>query len=171
MKTLSLILFLAGVVMAQTDLKTVPYVDLNRYKGTWYEAAKIPNFFQRNCVSAATAQYELQQDGNIKVTNTCTEDDGSKNQVIGEARIEDKKTNAKLKVSFFSILGWRPVWGDYWVIGLPDDYSYAVVGTPSRKYGWILSRQFPMPEQKLKEAFDILKRNGYDITQFKVNTK
>jgi len=101
-----------------------------KYTGTWYEIAKIPNSFQKDCVSNTTASYKLRDDGMILVVNKCMDNDGGLRDVDGIAKIVDKDTNAKLKASFFSILGWHIIRGDYWIIGLGDDYEYAIVGHP-----------------------------------------
>ena len=76
------------------------------------------------------------------------------------ARIVNKNSNAKLEVSFVSFLGWRPFWGDYWIIGLDENYKWAVVGTPSRKYGWVLSRTPQLDKQTMDTVFQIFKRPG-----------
>lgn len=127
-----------------TELKTVSSVNIERYAGRWYEIAKYPNRFQKSCVGNTTADYVLKSNGRIEVTNQCMKKDGKVNRAVGEAKIVDKTTNAKLNVRFAPrLLSFLPfVWGDYWVIELADDYSYAVVsGGPSRDYFWILSRK------------------------------
>ncbi|HWV39975.1 MAG TPA: lipocalin family protein [Vulgatibacter sp.] len=118
------------------EVQTVPYVDLERYVGTWYEIAAFPQRFQAGC-TATTTTYTLRDDGQIDVVNRCNEGSpgGPEKVVKGRARVADPATNAKLKVSFF-----RPFWGDYWIVDLGADYDYAVVGHPSRDYCWILSR-------------------------------
>ncbi len=117
-------------------LQTVPYVDLPRYLGTWYEIASFPQSFQAGC-TATTATYTLRDDGDIDVFNRCRKGglDGAEKSALGRARVVDGATNARLEVSFF-----RPFWGDYWIIDLADDYGYAVVGHPGRDYLWILAR-------------------------------
>jgi apolipoprotein D and lipocalin family protein len=166
------IIFLAGSITlnGQTQhegtVNTVSYVDLNKYAGKWYEIAKIPNRFQKGCVRNTTAEYKLREDGNIAVINKCIEDDGSVNEAEGLAKVVDEKTNSKLKVSFVSIFGIHLFWGDYWIIGLDKNYEYAVVGHPDRKYGWILSRTPKLSEEKLQEAYTILKENGYNPKDF-----
>lgn len=163
-----IILFLTAFnLMAQNkEPVTVDHVDLQRYTGTWYEIAKIPNSFQDQCTGNTTATYSLNDDGTIKVLNQCKDDEGEMDEAEGIAKVVDTKSNSKLEVSFVSIFGIHLFWGDYWIIGLPDDYSYAVIGTPSRKYGWILSRTPQLPEEKLNEAYDILRENGYDPGDF-----
>jgi apolipoprotein D and lipocalin family protein len=147
-------------------VKTVNSVDLKKYAGKWYEIAKIPNRFQKGCVRNTTAEYKLRDDGDINVINRCIETDGSVNEAEGLAKVVDEKTNSKLEVSFVSIFGIHLFWGDYWIIGLDKNYEYAVIGHPERKYGWILNRSPKMSEEKLKEAFEILKENGYDPKDF-----
>ncbi len=171
MKTV--LLTLAGLLLfnniSAQEMQTLKSVDLTKYVGLWYEIAKIPNRFQKQCVKGTTAQYKLLKDGNIEVINSCLTEEGEKDVADGLARIVDKKTNSKLEVSFVSIFGIRLFWGDYWILGLGDDYEYAVVGTPSRKYGWILSRTPILDKQKLNKAYETLNNAGYDIKKFEVS--
>ena len=147
---------------------TVNFVNLQKYSGMWYEIAKIPNSFQKKCARNTTAAYQLRSDGNINVVNRCIEADGSVNEAKGIAKVVDSKSNAKLKVSFVRILGISLFWGDYWIIGLDKEYKFAVVGTPSRKYGWILSRTPKLSGEEMQEAFSILKQQGYDPKDFEM---
>jgi apolipoprotein D and lipocalin family protein len=147
---------------------TVAQVDLTRYAGLWHEIARIPNRFQNQCAWGIAAEYGLRSDGRIDVVNRCHKRDGRIAEAKGLARIEDPKSNARLKVSFFSILGWRPVWGDYWIIGLGADYEYAVVGSPDRKYGWILARQRSLDATVLERINDLLQSQGYDPKSFQM---
>lgn len=153
------------------ELETVNSVDLNKYVGTWYEIAKIPNSFQNKCARNTTATYILRDDGNIDVINKCIETDGSIDEAKGIAKVTDKKSNSKLEVSFVRIFGISLFWGDYWIIGLDKDYKYAVVGTPSRKYGWILSRTPKLAKNDLEEIYNILKQQGYNINDFKMDVQ
>ncbi len=147
-------------------LRTVSQVDLTRYQGGWYEVARIPNRFQRKCHKNVTAQYSRRADGRIDVANTCILKDGTRNQARGIARIVDVQSNARLEVSFVRVLGISLFWGDYWIIGLGDDYQYALVGTPGRKYGWILSREPVMSPNDLEKAWATLRQQGYDPDDF-----
>lgn len=167
---LLLIIVVSLNLMAQQNPpKTVKYVDLKKYAGLWYEIAKIPNSFQKQCVKGTTAKYILTEDGEIKVINSCIDGDGEVDKADGLARIVDKKSNAKLEVSFFSIFGWRPIWGDYWIIGLDENYQWAIVGTPSRKYGWILSRAPKLDEATMNKIFEIIKDQGYNPKNFEIS--
>lgn len=141
----------------ETPVRTVPSVDLNKYSGVWYEIAKYPNKFQKDCVGNTTATYTLKREGKLEVLNRCLEKDGTVKDATGAGKVEDKQTKAKLKVrfapGFLSFLS--AVWGDYWIIDLAPDYSYSVIGTPDRDYFWILSRT---PELKDDLYQDILRR-------------
>lgn len=153
------------------QLATVKQVDLNKYTGLWYEIAKIPNSFQDQCVYGTTAEYKIDEDGDIVVINRCHDDDGEIDVAEGLAKVDDKKTNAKLEVSFVSFLGIRPFWGDYWIIGLDETYQWAVVGTPSRKYGWVLSRTPSLPDSTMENIFDILKSQHYNPNDFEMSAQ
>lgn len=142
-------------------LETVAHVDLGRYLGTWYEIASFPQRFQRGC-TGTTATYTLRDDGDLEVTNRCRLGslDGKEKVAVGRARLVDRVTNAKLKVSFF-----RPFWGDYWIIDLGPDYGYAVVGHPSRDYLWILSRTPKMSEATYQAIVARLQAQGYETSR------
>jgi apolipoprotein D and lipocalin family protein len=139
-------------------LKVVPSVDLQKYVGTWYEIARFPHRFQEGCVGT-TATYTLREDGKIDVLNLCRIDtlDGKMKSASGKAWVVDNKTKAKLKVSFF----W-PFSGHYWIIDLGDNYEYAVVGHPDRKFLWILSRSPVMDDNIYHSIIDKLKEQFYD---------
>ena len=147
---------------------SVTYVDLDKYSGLWYEIAKIPNSFQDHCAYGTTAEYKIEPDGDIIVINKCYDKEGDLDIADGVANIVDKTTNAKLEVSFVSFFGIRPFWGDYWIIGLGEDYEYAIVGHPERKYGWILSRTPSLTDEKMKEIWAILIEQGYDTKDFEL---
>ncbi len=159
---MSLVLGLArSAVAAEPPLETVPRVDLARYAGTWYEIASYPQRFQKGC-TATTATYTLRPDGTVEVVNRCARDslNGRVTVARGKARVVDKHTNARLKVSFF----W-PFWGDYWIIDLGRDYEYAVVGHPSRTYLWILSRTPTMDAAVYGGILERLRAQGYDTSR------
>ncbi len=153
-----------SVVLAgdQRPLETVSQVDLDRYVGTWYEVARLPNWFQDQCVGNVTADYKRLDDGDIEVVNRCLDEGGMIDEAHGVARIVDTSTNAKLEVSFVSVFGWNLFWGDYWILELGDEYEYAVVGIPSRKYAWILSRTVRLSPESWSHIQQVLIHAGYD---------
>lgn len=146
--------FFTGCSRHQAPLPTVEKVDIDRYLGTWYEIARYDHSFEVGC-SDVSATYTLRDDGKIEVLNRCKDEDGKIKDAKGIAYAVDE-TNSKLKVSFF-----RPFYGDYWVIILDDDYGYAVIGEPSRKYFWILSRTPRLAEQTKQEILKKMPSLGY----------
>jgi apolipoprotein D and lipocalin family protein len=152
----------AGWALANSraPLETVSRVDLNRYLGRWYEIARYPNSFERKCARDVTAEYSIKPDGNIRVVNSCVTSSGSITRSVGTAKTVDRSTNAKLKVTFF----W-PFYGKYWIIDLGSDYDYAVVGEPSRKFLWILSRTPQMSNDLYLRITAQLASKGYDASK------
>jgi apolipoprotein D and lipocalin family protein len=163
------ILFSVSIFPQSDSPQTVEYVDLKKYAGLWYEIARIPNGFQDQCVKGTRAEYILKEDGEISVVNSCIDKDGEVDDADGVARVVEKNSNAKLEVSFVSFLGWRPFWGDYWIIGLDENYQWAIIGTPSRKYGWVLSRTKKIEEQTMNKIWEILKEQGYNRSDFEMS--
>lgn len=155
-------LMLTSIAMSQ-PLKTVPYVDLNKYAGKWYEIASFPQRFQAGC-NCTTAEYTLSDKGFVVVENRCNRDsiNGKQSYIKGKAYVVENSGNAKLNVQFF----W-PFKGKYWIIDLADDYSYAVVGHPNRKYLWILSRTSRMNDITYQQIITGIKENGFDISKIK----
>ena len=143
---------------AAPPLAVVPSVDLSRYVGKWYEIAKYPNRFQRGCVGA-TAVYTLAPDGKrVEVVNRCREiDTGKERSVQGKARVVDPATNAKLSVTFF----W-PFSGDYWILAVGEEYEYAFVGTPDRKYLWFLARTPTIGDDLYGRLVDLAREREFD---------
>lgn len=148
-------------------VRTVPKVDLARYAGDWFEIARFPNRFQKKCAGDVRARYTRRQDGRIDVVNSCTTVGGQTTTAKGEARVVDRDTSARLEVRFApAVLSFLPfVWGDYWIIGLADDYSWAVVGSPDRQYLWILSRTPELRTPEYDSALEAARRNGFDTTR------
>ena len=112
-------------------------VELERYLGRWYELARYDNRFERGC-EGVTAEYRQRDDGYIGVRNTCRQGglDGPARESEGRAKVVAHSGGAKLKVSF-----WGPFFiGDYWVLDHADDYSWSIVGEPSGRFLWILTR-------------------------------
>lgn len=167
-----LILCTAAAVLAsapgpsRAEVTTVPSVDLNRYIGTWYEVASLPQRFQKQCVANTTAEYSLTDDDLIKVVNSCEKADRSRSVAEGRAKVVDRESNSKLKVTFVRIFGWIFAFGgSYWIIDLAPDYSFALIGDPSAKYAWLLSRTPSISRQVLVHAEEKFRSAGYDTCQ------
>jgi lipocalin/uncharacterized protein YbjT (DUF2867 family)/ligand-binding SRPBCC domain-containing protein len=144
-------------------VRTVPVVDLDRYAGEWFEIARFENRFQRQCAGDVRASYARRADGRIDVVNRCRTGDGQ-TEARGVARLVDEQTHAKLKVRFAPAwLSWLPsAWGDYWIIGLAPDYSWAVVGDPGREHLWILARMPRLDAESMAAARAVAQDNDFD---------
>ena len=143
-------------------LPTVASVNLARYAGAWFEVAMLPNAFQAQCVADTQARYRAQGD-DIEVVNRCRKADGTVASATGVAKVVPASGNAKLRVSFF-----RPFYGDYWVLALPDDYRWVLVGAPDRQYGWVLSRTPQMAPADLDAALARAQALGFERSAFKL---
>lgn len=165
--TATLAVFLAQPATAQTyrdrsvPMQVVETLDLSRYYGKWYEYARFPNRFEKDCINV-TAEYAPRSDGKVQVINTCDKDSGSRgiDKIEGQASVV---APGKLSVTF---VPWLPfAKGDYWVLYVEPDYSMAVVGEPKGKTGWILSRKPTLDAARRDRALAVLVANGYDISQ------
>jgi len=152
---------------SSTSVRTVDFVDLNQYTGTWYEIEKFQNSFQKGCL-ATKAEYSLRNDGKINVVNTCKTEKGEK-VAKAIASVADKKTNSKLKVSFVPFFNRFGLFaGDYWILDLASDYSYVLVGAPNRKFLWILSRTPELDANIIENLKAVATREGFDVEKMTV---
>ena len=153
--------------MAQSQVKSIPEFDVSRYMGTWYEIAKLPNWFQRKCVQGTQARYKVLGPTQIEVNNKCTTASGEEIQAIGLARPNGSGRPAQLEVRFApEWTAWLPmVWGAYWVLDLDADYQLAAVGDPSKSYLWILSRTPQVSADRYDAVLQRLNVMGFDITK------
>ena len=163
-------LLLAGCTGSSSDSlapNTVTSVDLKRYQGTWYELARLPMFFQRNCAQSE-AHYSLKTDGNVAVLNRCRTAEGKWEEAKGTATPQVEGKTDKLWVEFdnwVSTLLPGVTKGDYWVLYLGDNYSTALVGNPDRKYLWLLSRKPHVDQQTRDELLSKAQQQGYDTSR------
>lgn len=134
-------------------------VDLERYLGRWYELARYEFGFQKGC-EAVTADYSLLENGQVGIVNGCREGsvDGPYKQAEAKAKVVEGSNNAKLKVSFFG-----PFYvGDYWVLDHAEDYSWSIVGEPSGRNLWILSREANVSQYQRQRLYERARALGYD---------
>lgn len=142
-------------------------VDLERYLGKWYEYARYENSFEADC-DYVTAEYGKRDDGLISVSNTCgARADGAGKTSDGRARVVPDSGNAKLKVSFFG-----PFYvGDYWVLDHADDYTWSIVGEPSGRFLWILTRASKPSATEGAALIDRARALGYDTSMLRMTAQ
>lgn len=162
---LSSLLLLSQSLFA--ELATVEHVNLKRYMGTWYEIALLPNRFQKKCIEGAIAHYSLMDNGMVEVVNQCRTAKGL-STARGVAWVSDPTTQAKLKVSFVPFAKYfKWFGGDYWILYLDPEYKHGIVGDPSRKYLWFLSRTTSMPLETYQHLLQIAHEKGFDTQAIK----
>jgi len=139
-------------------------VNLDSYVGHWYEFARYDNRFEKGCESV-TAEYVKRDNGLISVTNRCRLGgvDGPPKVSEGRAKIVPDSDNAKLKVSFFG-----PFYvGSYWVLDHADDYSWSIIGEPSGRFLWILTRAKVPPPVLRADLIRRVGALGYDTSMLR----
>jgi lipocalin len=151
------------------NTKTVKTLDIQKYLGTWYEIARFPHSFEKGLVGV-TATYSMDEKGKIKVVNQGYKGtlDGELDVAVGKAKIPDMNDPAKLKVSFFWFF-----YGDYYIMELDsENYEWAVIGSSTPKYLWILSRKPQMDPVLYKDLIKRIEARGYDLDKlYKVPQK
>lgn len=152
---------------AVRPLQPIESLAVPRYMGTWYEIAKFPNKFQKDCVGDTTASYQLDEDGRVQVVNRCRTADGKTDVAEGVARQLGGATSPKLKVRFApAVLSFIPmVWGDYWVIDLDKQYQLSAVSEPKREYLWILARTPQVAPADYDALLARLAAQGLDVSR------
>jgi apolipoprotein D and lipocalin family protein len=158
-----------GSEQLDQPVRPVEHVDLDRYAGTWYDVGSYPQRFQRGC-HCTRARYTKNDDGTIAVVNSCNRDSVGGRYSVARATgvvqpdaVSDG-SNSRLKVYFF--LPWlRLFGGDYWIVGLDEEYRWAVVSEPSRKYLWILSRTPVLDPVEMERAKSVIVENGLDLSR------
>lgn len=158
----SLFLLLAGCSNESAFNKSLPAdtLELSRYLGTWYEIARIPNWFEKDLLGV-TVTYTLKKDGHIEVRNAGNKTSltGEKQVAIGDAWVPDSSETGRLKVSFF----W-PFAADYIVLDLDDNCHVAMVGS-GKDFLWILCRKPILDEAVYLRLLAKAKGLGFDITR------
>lgn len=161
----------AAQINPSAEPKAVDAIDVQKYAGRWYEVARLPMYFQRNCASDVQAKYSLNADKTIRVKNQCMNKEGELDVSEGVAYPQNDG-NSQLKVSFLPKgLRWVPFSrGDYWVLRVDEDYQVALVGGPSHRYLWLLSRTPDMDEAVIEDYLNTAKAQGYDLSEL-IRTK
>ena len=142
-----------------SDIAAVENFEPERYMGTWYEIARLPQYFERD-MDEVKAVYTLNDDGTIEVVNSGVRD-GEPQSITGTAKLKNPDADpqtGELRVSFF----W-PFYSDYRVIELAPDYSYAVVTGGSRDCLWVLARRPTMAKEQLDGILNRAKALGFEI--------
>lgn len=157
----SLLTTLCGCMSSGNASRTIPVVenfDVARYMGTWYEIARLPQWFERN-MNEVKAEYTLQEDGTVKIVNSGIKD-GEIKRVEGVARFKGWKKIGSLEVSFN-----KHFYSDYRIIRLAEDYHYAIVTSKTKDALWILSRKPQLSQAELDKILSFVLALDFDISR------
>jgi len=149
---------LAGCQSAP-PMKTVDYVDLERFMGDWYVIANIPTFVEKGAHNAVET-YRLADDGTIETTFTFRKDgfDGAQKTYNPRGFVVDRESNALWGMQFI----W-PFKGDYRIIYLDDGYQTTVIGRQKRDYVWLMARSPTPAAADYERAVEAIREAGYDL--------
>ncbi|NIV18913.1 MAG: hypothetical protein GWN47_11155 [Woeseiaceae bacterium] len=167
MKRLALLTFviltLGGCATGEPEMKTVDYVDIERFMGPWYVIANIPTFVEKGAHNAIES-YELNDDGTIATTFTFRKDsfDGKQKEYNPKGFVLDTETNARWGMRFV----W-PLKSDYRIVYLDDDYTQTVVARQKRDFVWIMARTPAIPEEDYARLVSLVGDLGYDTSLLK----
>lgn len=161
-------IFFLSHTNANDNLPTVSYLDLNKYTGKWYEVSRLPNSFQKKCLTS-TADYGIFSNHELTVLNTCFKKKNKVSTIKGIATIKDLNTNAKLGIKFKTWYSWLIPEGKYWVMALvggeSGPYQMSLVGTPDRKYLWILARSSQVEPEQIVKLKNLAQKYGFDVSK------
>ncbi len=172
MKMTSTLLFafatgLATVSCTQPQLPSVnsapmANVDLNRYMGTWYEIARLPNRFE-NGLDNVTANYTLESSTEVIVKNQGYESNGKISSVQGRAFVKNPQEPGRLALSFVPPYFWFQA--PYHILYVNKDYSLALVSGDGPKYLWLLARSPQISEAEKNDLLGIARARGYETSR------
>lgn len=162
----SIAALLASCSQSHPPLQTVEDLDLNRYDGEWHEVARLPNRFEKDLV-AAKATYGIGLAGPLSVRNEGLKANGETSSITGSANVVGK---GKLEVRFDPFPA-NLFAGDYWVLWINKSYTKAIVGSPDRKFLWLLSKDPGILTEDFTEPLQLMKAQGFEIEKLFENPK
>jgi apolipoprotein D and lipocalin family protein len=157
------IIILSGCSM-NSQISTVPNVDLNKFMGKWYVIAHIPTFIEKNAFNAVES-YELNKDGTIATTFTFNEGSFNGNNKIYRPKgfVKNNKTNAEWGMQFI----W-PIKAQYKIVYLDQNYSHTIIARDALDYVWLMSRNKKISPNELTKLTEMIKSIGYDINELRM---
>jgi apolipoprotein D and lipocalin family protein len=146
---------------------TAGRVDIGSYAGRWHEIARLPTPFQKDH-EAAIAEYGMNADGTLSVRNIAVRPDGTRHDIKGSAKVLNPPANTKLAVRFdtwFGPLIPVPEEGNYWILHVDESYQEAIVGTPDRRFLWLLARTPEISKERRTELVKKAEARGFDVSR------
>ena len=148
-------------------LPTVAQLDISKYAGEWHEVGRLPTPFQKNMI-AAKATYDVLPDGSLSVKNEGLKGNGKYSSINGRVTTPDVSEPGKLKVRFnkFPVNLFQ---GDYWILSIDKNYTYATVGSPTMRYLWLLSKDLDAQKSDFSAQLKNAQQAGFSIDQIFYN--
>ena len=142
-------------------MKTVEYVDIERFMGPWYVIANIPTFLEKGAHNAVET-YSLNDDGTIATNFTYRKDgfNGKLKEYNPKAFVLDDPSNARWGLRFV----W-PIKADYRIVYLDEDYITTVIGRQSRDFVWIMARTPTISDLDYERLVSFVESIGYDTSK------
>ena len=152
---------LTACAAKEAEMRTVDYVDLERFMGDWYVIANIPTFLEKGAHNAVE-NYALNDDGTIATTFTfrAKSFDGKLKEYTPKGFITDTQTNALWGMRFI----W-PIKADYRIVYLDDDYSMTIIGRQKRDFVWIMAREPEISDSDYEMLLGVVESLGYDLSK------
>lgn len=152
---------ISGCSGREPDMKTVDYVDLDRFMGDWYVIANIPTFLEKGAHNAVET-YELNDDGTIATTFTFRDGsfDGEEKQYTPKGFVKDTESNALWGMRFI----W-PIKADYRIVYLDDEYQQTIIARKQRDYVWIMAKTPEIPDADYSKHLQMISDLGYDVSK------
>ncbi|MEY6433395.1 lipocalin family protein [Thioalkalicoccus limnaeus] len=152
---------LAACSSEERPMKTVDYVDLERFMGDWYVIANIPTFVERGAHNAVES-YALTPEGTIATTFTFRAGsfDGPLKTYHPTGFVVDRTSNALWGMQFI----W-PIKADFRIIYLTPDYQVTAIGRAKRDYVWVMARESAIPDEHYQTILSFLDEIGYDTSR------
>jgi apolipoprotein D and lipocalin family protein len=149
-------------------LRTMPFVDLPRFMGTWHEIARLPAPFEGACDGQPSAHYALRR-GGVRVVNRCRSASGAERVSTGHAVVVAGSGNARLRISLWPAwLRWLPLaWVDFCIIHVDAQYRTALVGHPNRRFCWLLSRERTISPADEAQLLHIAAAEGFNVQRLR----
>jgi apolipoprotein D and lipocalin family protein len=143
------------------EMKTVDYVDLERFMGDWYVIANIPTFLEKGAHNAVET-YALNEDGTIATTFVFRDGsfDGEEKTYTPKGFVRDDGSNALWGMRFI----W-PIKADYRIVYVDDDYSHTIIARQKRDFVWIMAREPEVSAEDYDKLIEFVASIGYDVSK------
>jgi apolipoprotein D and lipocalin family protein len=158
-------LLLAGCASTTAPaIRTMDYVDLDRFAGEWFVIAVIPTFIEKQAYNAVEI-YAPPEDGVVHTTFRFNEGgfDGPEKEYTPTGFVREGTGNAVWGMQFI----W-PIKAEYRIVYVDDAYEVTIIGRSKRDYVWIMARQPELSEETYARLTRIVAQEGYDVDKLRV---